>query len=153
MFFRDPVAAFANIAGALRSAGRLVMMVWQGPEENEWFVAIEEALEGPRDAPASAASNPFSLADPAIVEGILAAAGFTGVTFTDVHRPIYFGPDLVAALDWVHCFTRTKDALCRLDTASAARAVGRLAETLAGHARADGVWFDSRAWIVKALRR
>jgi hypothetical protein len=29
MFFDDPVAAFTHIAVALRSAGRLVMMVWQ----------------------------------------------------------------------------------------------------------------------------
>jgi hypothetical protein len=26
-------------------------------------------------------------------------------------------------------------------------------ETLAAHASRDGVWFDSRAWIVKARRR
>src|ERR1700683_564465 len=29
MFFADPVAAFGNAGRALRSAGRLVMMVWQ----------------------------------------------------------------------------------------------------------------------------
>src|SRR6266540_1236820 len=32
MFFLDPVAAFANIGRALRPAGRLVTMVWQGHE-------------------------------------------------------------------------------------------------------------------------
>ena len=40
MFFADPVAAFANIGRALRPAGRLVMMVWQARERNEWDVAI-----------------------------------------------------------------------------------------------------------------
>jgi ubiquinone/menaquinone biosynthesis C-methylase UbiE len=40
MFFGDPVAAFANIGRALRPAGRLVMMVWQAHERNEWAVAI-----------------------------------------------------------------------------------------------------------------
>jgi hypothetical protein len=43
--------------------------------------------------------------------------------------------------------------LSRLDPAAAARALGRLREMLAGHLTGDGVWFDSRAWIVSAHRR
>jgi SAM-dependent methyltransferase len=55
MFFLDPVAAFANIGRALRPAGRLVTMVWQGHEQNEWSLAIEEALGASSDEPASEA--------------------------------------------------------------------------------------------------
>jgi hypothetical protein len=33
---------------------------------------------------------------------------------------------------------------------AAKRALGRLQKTLAAHAAGDGVWFDARAWIVKA---
>src|SRR5215207_194421 len=44
MFFDDPVAAFANIRRTLRPAGRLVMMVWQPHERNEWDVAIHQSL-------------------------------------------------------------------------------------------------------------
>ena len=47
MFFDDPVAAFANAGRALRPAGRLVMMVWQADERNEWDVAIRQSLAGP----------------------------------------------------------------------------------------------------------
>jgi ubiquinone/menaquinone biosynthesis C-methylase UbiE len=36
MFFADPVAAFANLARSLRHSGRLMMMVWQDAERNEW---------------------------------------------------------------------------------------------------------------------
>ncbi len=46
MFFDDPIAAFANIGRALRPAGRLLMMVWQRHEVNEWSVSIERALRG-----------------------------------------------------------------------------------------------------------
>ncbi len=152
MFFQDPAAAFANIERALRPAGGLVMMVWQGHEQNEWSVAIEEALGNSRDAPASEALDPFSMADPAKVEGILDAAGFTDVTFTDVQRPIHFGRDVAAALEWIRGFTCTREALVGRDTASADRALGRLRKTLGAHASGDGVWFDSRAWIVKAHR-
>jgi SAM-dependent methyltransferase len=47
MFFDDPVAAFANVGRALRPDGRLVMMVWQPHERNEWAVTIDQALAGP----------------------------------------------------------------------------------------------------------
>ena len=153
MFFDDPVAAFANIRRALRPAGRLVMMVWQAHERNEWDVAIHQSLaaEGPI-ALASGGPDPFSLADPPTVTEILEAAGFADVTFTDVHEPVYYGPDVAAALDWVRGFTCTSNALKRLDPAAADRALGRLREALAAHISDDGVWFNSRAWIVTAHR-
>ena len=44
MFFSDPAAAFANIAAALRPEGRLVLLVWQPREQNEWARAIDAAL-------------------------------------------------------------------------------------------------------------
>jgi ubiquinone/menaquinone biosynthesis C-methylase UbiE len=167
MFFDDPAAAFANISRALRPAGRLVMMVWQAGERNEWDVAIRQSLggrqalggrqtPGGRQALAAVASggpDPFSLADPPTVTQILEAAGFADVTFTDVCEPVYFGPDVAAALDWVRGFRCTSETLTRLDPAAAARAVRRLRAALAAHTSDDGVWFDSRAWIVTAHRR
>jgi SAM-dependent methyltransferase len=155
MFFRDPVVAFANIARALRSAGRLVMMVWQVHEHNEWSVEIEKSLAGAEGAlpPAPEALDPFSLGDPDIVVRTLDAAGFADVTFTDVHEPIYYGPDVATALEWVRGFARTNEVLRSLDRASAEQTLERLRETLSAHADADGIWFDSRAWIVAARRR
>ncbi len=152
MFFQDPVVAFANVGRALRPAGRLVMMVWQADEHNEWDVAIRYSLAG-TEGSAAAGSDAFSLADPPAVTGILEAAGFADVAFTDVHEPVYYGPDVAAALEWVRGFACTSDTLSRLDPAAAARALGRLREMLAAHLTGDGVWFDSRAWIVTARRR
>jgi SAM-dependent methyltransferase len=154
MFFADPVAAFANVGRALRPAGRLVMMVWQAHDRNEWEVAIRQSLAVPGGsaAVASAGPDPFSLADPQAVTGILESAGFADVAFTDVHEPVYYGPDVAAALDWVRGFRCTSDVLSRLDPAAAARALERLREMLAAHLSGDGVWFDSRAWIVSARR-
>jgi SAM-dependent methyltransferase len=155
MFFDEPVAAFANVGRALRPGGRLVMMVWQAHDRNEWAIAIRRSLAGPEgsQALASAAPDPFSLADPPAVRGILEAAGFAAVTFTDVHEPVYYGPDVATALDWVRGFASTSEVLNRLDPVAAARALGRLREMLAAHMSGDGVWFDSRAWIVTARRR
>ena len=66
MFFDDPVTAFTNVGRAVRPAGRLVMMVWQARDRNEWDVAIHQSLAGPGEsaALASAGPDPFSLADP-----------------------------------------------------------------------------------------
>jgi SAM-dependent methyltransferase len=147
MFFDDPVAAFATIARALRPAGRLVMMVWQAAERNEWDVAVRRSLGAAGGGP-----DPFSLADPPTVREILRDAGFTGVIFTDVDEPVYYGPDVAAALDWVRGFTCTAEALKRLDPAASARAVERLRATLAAHLTGDGVQFGSRAWIITAHR-
>jgi SAM-dependent methyltransferase len=124
MFFSDPVAAFANIARSLRPAGRLVMMVWQGHEQNEWSVSIEEALGGAGRGPllASQGPDPFSLSDPVIVEEILRPTGFTEVDFAEVRQPIYFGRDVAAALGWVQGFMATREVLARLGSASAQRA-------------------------------
>lgn len=149
MFFDDPGAAFANVARALRPGGRLAMMVWQSRDRNEWAVAIHRALG---ESPAAAGLDAFSLADPSAVRQILDAAGFTGIAVTDVREPVYYGPDVPAALDWVRRFRTTSDILQRLDPAGSAAAVERLTEMLAAHLRDDGVWLDSRAWLVTARR-
>ena len=76
MFFDDPAAAFANISRALRPAGRLVMMVWQAHERNEWDVTIRHSLGA---TVPSGLPDPFSLADPSTVTEILKGAGLTDV--------------------------------------------------------------------------
>jgi hypothetical protein len=86
------------------------------------------------------------------VTKILEAAGFADVTFTDVREPMYFGPDVATALDWIRGFASTRETLDRLDPAAAARALVRLRVMLTEHSGDKGVRFDSRAWIVTARR-
>jgi SAM-dependent methyltransferase len=155
MFFDDPAAAFANVSSALRQAGRLVMMVWQAHELNEWDVTIRQSL-GAAEAPTAGPSglpDPFSLAEPRAVTEILEGAGFADITFIDVSEPVYYGPDVDAAMEWVRGFAYTREVLKELAPAAAARAAGRLREALAAHLSDYGVWFNSRAWVVTARRR
>jgi ubiquinone/menaquinone biosynthesis C-methylase UbiE len=154
MFFADPVVAFTNIARAIRPGGRLQMMVWQHQSQNEWSVSIQRAVASGAHVPAVSlgAPNPFSLGDPNATAQMLERAGFADATFTDVHEPVYYGPDVAAALEWVSGFSYVNAVLQSLDPDSAARVRERLRETLAAHAIKDGVWFDSRAWIVAARR-
>jgi ubiquinone/menaquinone biosynthesis C-methylase UbiE len=142
MFFADPVVAFRNIRAALKDNGRLVMMTWQSHESNEWSVAIQQGPPRPSAA--------FALADPATVESILAAAGFAQTKFQDVREPVYYGDSVEAAFEWVSRFQVTREMLQSLDVIAAERARERLRKTLANHRREQGVWFDSRAWIVTA---
>ena len=152
MFFDDPAAAFANIGRALRPDGRLVMIVWQARERNEWDVTLREALGICPTPGNTGGQDAFSLGDPRTVTELLEAAGFADVTLTDVSESVYYGEDVTVALDWVRRFTCTSQALARLNPDAAEGTVRRLREALAAHKRDDGVWFNSSAWIVAARR-
>lgn len=150
MFFADPVAAFTHVARAARPGARLVMLVWQSDERNEWATAIRQALTAGAGAAPASGLNAFSMADPDLVRSILGAAGFVEVGVTDVREPVYYGPDAAAALDLVRDMKRPM--LARLNAAAAQRTLVRLRETLAAHETGRGVLFDSRAWLVTARR-
>ena len=153
MFFSDPGAAFANIAAALRPEARLVLLVWQRRQDNEWMLAIDDAL-GAAAQPPSPGGDPFSLGDAEATARILEGAGFAGVRFEDVHEPVLYGHDLDAALAFVRGWQDTSAALASLSDGEAARTVERLRETLAAHHTDEhGVVLDSRSWLITARRR
>jgi SAM-dependent methyltransferase len=153
MFFADPVAAFANIATAVRSRGRLTMLVWQAPERNEWIGALVTALAAGRDLPVPPAGvpGPFAFAAPDRTRDVLTASGFTDITVDGAARPMWFGTDV----DDAHRFVTGLMGwlLAGLDESGRARAEDSLRATLAAHATGDGVLFESATWTVAARRR
>jgi len=154
MFFADPVAAFTNLGHALRPGARLVLLVWQHAERNEWSTAVHEALAPGTSPPArpDGGQHAFSLADPDTTRRILTAAGFTGIDLAEVDEPVHYGPGVDAAQELVLGLRDTRDLLAELSEAQVAAAHRRLRDTLEAHATADGVHFGSRAWIVTARR-
>jgi len=152
MFFTDPVAAFTNIGRALRPGARLVQLVWQAHDRQEWTGAIRSALAGPdsKKAPIGLTHAAFSMADPTAASGVLTAAGFTAVELTDVREPIYYGPDAASALDALSGLGMAEDLVADLDATERARALERLLALLDAHDTGNGVWFDSRAWLINA---
>jgi SAM-dependent methyltransferase len=94
MFFADPVAAFRNIAGALRPGGRLVFACWAPLEENRhWLISYDIALRhlGPPEPSAAREPGPLAFGNPDYIRQVLAAAGFAEVTIERAHPTIIGG--------------------------------------------------------------
>jgi SAM-dependent methyltransferase len=152
MFFEDPRAAFRNVARAMRPDARLLLMVWQVHDRNDWAVSIDRALGRPRGQ-STPGLDPFSLGEPTMLKALLTSAGFTAVSLTAIDVPVFYGRDVDAALDFVSRFSTVSQVLRESDPQKAASVVADLRLTLAAHASVRGVWFDSRSWIVTARRR
>ncbi|GAB3873500.1 class I SAM-dependent methyltransferase [Kibdelosporangium lantanae] len=140
MFFDDPAAAFANIARALRPGGRFVQLVWQPSDQQEWVRAIRQAVTGEENP--VLVDSAFSLGNPIEVEGVLTAAGFADVRVEEVSEQIFYGLDPDAAVVSVRSLS--------MAGGGDEHALDRLRSVMAAHQTADGVWFDSAAWIVTA---
>ncbi|KAB2877768.1 MAG: class I SAM-dependent methyltransferase, partial [Albidovulum sp.] len=82
MFFADPLAAFRNLAVALRPGGRIVFLAWADARLNPWVRearAAAEARLGPVPPDPPRTPGMFAFTDRDHVAGLLAAAGFTGI--------------------------------------------------------------------------
>ncbi len=155
MFFTDPDAAFANLHRALRPGGRLVFVCWQGLAQNPWMRESIAALAKhvPLPAPPPPDSpGPFSFADAARVSGILGRAGFRGVAHEPLVGEIALGRTIDEALDFAVEIGPAGAALRDATPAQRQAASAAIRETLAAHAKPDGVRMDYAAWIVRAER-
>ena len=152
MFFGDIVAAFTNIGRALRRRGRLVLVTWQPPSQNEWIRELSAALAAGRERPAPPphAPGPFSLSDPDRVRSVLTTAGFTNVELDSVSAGMWFGADaddacrfVLGLLGWM---------LDGLDESARAGALDALRTTAVAHDVSEGVIYQSAAWLIRAER-
>ena len=90
MFFAEPVAAFTNIRKAMKSHGRVALVVFRSPQENKWATAPLAAVRHilpPITPPGPEDPGQFSWADAARVHRILESAGFQDVSLTP-HDPV-----------------------------------------------------------------
>ncbi|MFC5731028.1 MULTISPECIES: class I SAM-dependent methyltransferase [Nocardioides] len=152
MFFGDAAAAFANLARATSPGGRLAILVWRGLDENEWLREIFEALRVGRDLPMPlpGAPGPFAQSDPAVVEPLLRAAGWSDVTFDALERSIWLGEDPDHGTRWQ--LGQSAWILLGTDDAQRATAAANLRALFAAHHTADGVRLSSAAWLITARR-
>ncbi len=153
MFFDDPAAAFANVAGWLRPSGRLAALVWQPQRLNPWILETNRALTGDPGGAGIETGGPFRLADPQLLSGLLTGAGFTDVAATPVHEPVHLGASVPDALDFVLSWRSSQEALAAVPDEEAERLRRTLTDTLSRHVQDDGrVSLPSAAWLVRARR-
>jgi SAM-dependent methyltransferase len=99
MFFDDPPAAFANIAGWLRPGGRFAFAVWGPLGDNPWMSTLRrvvaEEVEVPAPPPDS--PGPFRYADAGRFCELLENAGFRGATSQLWRGAVELGGGLCAA--------------------------------------------------------
>ena len=154
MFFGDPVAAFRNIATAMRPGGRLVLLSWQELTKNEWVASFRDALAAGRTLPTppSGAPGPFGLADAGGVQHILGEAGLDDVALVALDEPIRFGSNAGDAWPFVVGMGMVKGLTEGLDADTKTRALDQLRRVLEEHDSAAGVTFASSAWLITARR-
>jgi SAM-dependent methyltransferase len=153
MFFNDPVAAFANIRGALAAGGRLAFLCWQDLTSNEWLmVTAGAALQhvsmpdlGPPGAP-----GPFAFADSERVRTILEQAGFQQIGVDPVEAPMRLGDDAEDAVAFLRGTGMARALLGDADDEARTAALAAVADALRARERPEGLYLNGAAWLVTA---
>ena len=157
MFFADPEAAFANLAGALVPGGRVGFVCWQEIFANEWVAVPGAAMipvVGVPTPPPPGTPGPFAFADADRVAGILAEAGLADAAITELRLPILVGGglDAAAATAFVARGRMGRMFLGDADEPTAERALEAVREALAAYVTPEGVRMGSATWLVTATR-
>ena len=158
MFFADPLAAFRNLHGALRSGGKVGFVCWRPMSENPSFaLPLQAALPFLPEAPAPpepGAPGPFAFADDARIREILDGAGFRDIAITpnDMEMVIGGRSDLESAVELVVQIGPLGRALSTLPEATRTRAREAVREAFSAHHTPNGVRLPSATWIVTARK-
>jgi SAM-dependent methyltransferase len=154
MFFADPVAAFGNLARALRPNGRLAFVCGTEPENNEWLHAIGGLREllpvGELGTPGQ--PGMFAFADAGRVREVLSAAGFTAVRPERLELRANWGADAEDAADFLLNSGPGRHSTSQVDRETTVRARLKLIEMLREHERGGMVGLRTVAWLVTAIR-
>ncbi|MCG5211929.1 class I SAM-dependent methyltransferase [Streptosporangium sp. KLBMP 9127] len=152
MFFADLVAGFANIASGLRPGGRLaVITAMPGAPDGDYARATAVLREHMR-GPSPAAQGMMSMVDPARIEEVLAAAGFTGVTMRVVEAMEVLGRDAAHAAENICAMGPVRFNLADLDEAAVRRIRAELRQGLLPFETPRGVSLRARVRLVTATR-
>jgi SAM-dependent methyltransferase len=155
MFFADRLAAFANLATALRPGGRLAVLVWQALDRNPWLVALRATLAFGRDLPSPlpGAPGPYGLADTDATAAMLTEAGFTSIAFVPIEVPMQLGRDAEDAWEYVRGMGLYRGLTEGLGETDRADAIAKVQRLISDHTTSAGVMVESASWSITAVRR
>jgi SAM-dependent methyltransferase len=155
MFFEDPVAAFVNIASAIRLGGRLVFLCWQDLDRNDWImVPAAGALSYVPfpDLGSEGAPGPFSLADPDRIRRVLTEAGFGGIDVSEIGEQMFLGDNAADATEFLQGTGMARLLFEGVDADTERKAIDAVRNALEPHEQPEGIWLGSAAWLVAATR-
>jgi SAM-dependent methyltransferase len=152
MFFDDPVGAFAAFARHAAPGARLVFSCFAERRANRFAADLLAALGHDGEAPAGDERGPFAFADPARVDAILTAAGWTGhAERVDFSYRVGAGDDPVAdALAFFRRIGPTAPLLRNAPATERAAMEQAVAEACERRLRDGAVDFPAAAWIWSA---
>lgn len=151
--FADPVAAFTNLARALRPSGRLAF-TGPGPPNPGSDLARATAAVRPllrRSSPAQQGMG--SLTEPERIRAVLVAAGFVEVTARLVDAAILLGRDAADAAEFLFATGPYRYNLDGVDRDLVARARADVERALRAHETPEGVRLRRADCLVTATRR
>jgi ubiquinone/menaquinone biosynthesis C-methylase UbiE len=153
MFFADPVAAFRNLARAVKPGGRLCFLCWRSAEHNPWISVPARVVQshlGPSDPVDPRAPGMFAFSDADYVGGILRRAGFRDVAVEALVGSNRLGADLDEAMHFLRRIGPMRRTLETLDARQRESILAAVREALTPYESANGVALTASAWIAKA---
>ena len=154
MFFDDPEAAFANLAGALRPGGRLAFACWQDLFQNEWMLvpgaAAAQHVGLPEMEPG--APGPFALADAGRVEHLLASARFQDVSLESIARPMRVGSDVDDTVAFFESTDIARRLMADAPPGKITAALDAIRTALVPYEGDEGVVLNGTVWLVTARK-
>ena len=156
MFFAEPVPAFINLHAMLAPGARIDLAVWAHPRDNAWMMEVMSTVRSHVEIPPAVprAPGPFAFEDLGYLEGILTAAGFSGM-----EAEAYEGQQAVGgpgaspeqATDFVLGSMAAGRVLAEQGEAVREAARADLTALFARHYRVgEGVLLGCKAWLVTA---
>ncbi|MFH8617747.1 class I SAM-dependent methyltransferase [Streptomyces sp. NPDC017979] len=154
MFFADPVAAFGNVAKALRPGGRIALLAAAEPAENEWLTALHSlgALLPTHDFGRSGGPGMFSLADRDTAVSTLTAAGFQDVRAEHVKVYGIWGRSAEEAADFLLHSGPGRHLLAGLGPGTRESVREVLTEQLRPYENAGALPLRSTGWLLTGTR-
>ena len=152
MFFEDPIAAFANLRGALRATGRLTFVCWRAFDDNPWaklpVAAVQRVLPQTQDTWNSDLPGPYAFADRDKIATTLSGAGFHAIGIERFDAALIPpGSDLDSRVD----FSINSGPAARLLTGAGPEIVAQVREELARSFAAQGnLALTGSSWLVHA---
>jgi len=158
MFFDDPPAAFTHMRASLKPGGRLAFVCWREARDNPWAALPAQTARkaagidlAPMDP---TAPGPFAFGDKDRVAAILAAAGFTGITFAPFEAPMYLGSSARSAAEGAVRIGPASRVAREAPPERLPAIIDAIEAALAPLAAADGsIALPGRTWIVTADSR